>query len=413
MLGVASVLALIFGNLVTGVFVLFVALAAVNGYWVGASRITAVFGGMFVAAILAVPLGRAFEGVFSAALGSSGLTNRMVSIAMLALIIVVVVTIALQVVIGRVVKKKPQWKRYDKLIGSGLGLAEGTLLGFLLIWAVLSLEPIAVTSLAQTGEPQNATRPNPVSQKIVALAKVARESSVGQIADAVNPLDEMRLITMFENGLIVLNDPAIREAFVTHPTIEGLRQRPAVQQALEMLAADPKINQIIESEGSISGEELRAILDSPTILDILDETNLVGELSPIVEEIERAIEQAVANPALAGGLAEIYPDADEAVWTLLEGLNDPEPQRRMRAANTLGDFGPGAAAAIPALIDALDDEVAPVRSAVARALGEIGWKASAAMPALRRALQDTDASVRQAATDALGKIDADGVNSKG
>ena len=82
---VIAVVALSLGDVVTGLFFLLVGLAALNGYWIGASRISAVFGGMFVAALIAVPLGKALEGVISAALGSTGLTNRMISIAVLAM----------------------------------------------------------------------------------------------------------------------------------------------------------------------------------------------------------------------------------------------------------------------------------------------------------------------------------------
>lgn len=391
---VIAVVAMSLGDLVTGLFFLLVGLAALNGYWVGASRISAVFGGMFVAALLAVPLGKSLEGVFSAALGSTGLTNRMISIAVLAIIVVVVVAAILHVLIRQAVNKKPAWKRYDKLIGSGLGLLEGTLLGFLLIWTVLSLEPLARTSLVQTGDPENTPRANPVSQGIVAIAEVARESTVGQVADAVNPLDEMRLITLLEHGLIVLNDPRARDAFVRHPAIAGIKQRPSVQRALDMLTADPQINQIVESEDGISGEGLRAILDSPTLLAILDETKLVADLSPIADEIEHAIDQALEHIAAA----------KDAVPSHIEALKDRDPNTRRRAANSLGILGPHAAGAVPALIETLKDKTDLVRSAAVKALGKIGPKARAAIPALTETLHDEEPTVRAAAADALKRI---------
>ncbi len=291
---VISGAAIAFGNLVTVLFFLFVALATVNGYWIGAARIAALLGGLLVAALLAVPMGKALEGLCTAVLHSTGITNRVISIAICALANVVVMTVILQVVIGRLQKRKPQWKRYDRLIGSGLGLLEGTVLGFLLIWTVLSLEPIATTSLAQTTAPDGATTANPVSRQVVAMAQAARDSTVGRLADAINPLDEMRLITLFANGLVVINDPVARQAFVNHPAIEGIRQRPSVQQAMRMLADDPKISLILET-GSMTGENLRAILDSPTLLAILDQTDLVAELSPLAGEIEQAINEALVH----------------------------------------------------------------------------------------------------------------------
>ncbi len=212
--------------------------------------------------------------------------------------------------------------------------------------------------------------------------------------DAVNPLAELRLITLFEHGLIVLNDPGARDAFVGHPAIEGIKRRPSVQLALDMLRADPQISQIVESEDGITGEELRAILDSPTLLAILDETNLVADLSPIADDIEHAIDQALEHLA----------PAKDALPRLMEALRDRDWRRRMRAANSLGILGPHAAVAVPALIETLKDKSDLVQYAAVKALGKIGPKARAAIPALTETLHDEEPTVRGAAADALKQI---------
>ena len=113
------------------------------------------------------------------------------------------------------------------------------------------------------------------------------------MADAVNPLDELRLIALCRKGLIVLNDPVARDAFVSHPAIQGIKRRPSVRQALDRLSADPETRRIIESEAGITAEDLRTILNSPTLLSVLDETGLVTELSPIADDLEQAIDEAL------------------------------------------------------------------------------------------------------------------------
>ena len=368
---VISVAAIVFGNLVTGLFFLFVALAVVNGYWIGAARIAALLVGLLVAALLAVPMGKAFEGLFSAVFDSTGITNRVISIAVCALINIVVVTIAMQVVIGRLQKLRPQWKPYDRLIGSGLGLLEGIVLGLLLIWTVLSLEPIATVSLAQTETPDGAGVSNPVSKQVVAMAEKTRDSVIGRIADAINPLDEMRLITLFEKGLVVISDPGPREAFLNHPSIEGIRHMPSAQQAMEMLAQDPDIGLILET-GAVSGDSLRAILSSPTLLKILEETDLVAELLPLADEIEQAINEAFERKGMPAGFLDTQPFVDDLVAAYIEDLRDDDPRVRLQAAGALGSIGPLAAAAVPALTDALQDTDAAVRDAAAEALLLIG-----------------------------------------
>jgi uncharacterized membrane protein required for colicin V production len=281
----------VFGDTVSILFFLFIALFVVNGYWIGAAKIGALLGGLIAGAMFAVPVGKGLEGLCASIFNTTGTTNRLLSIAISALVSVVLVTGILQVIIGRWQKRAPKWKRYDRVVGSGLGLLEGALLGMLLIWAVLSLEPIAATSLAQTESPDGANHSNPISRQVVALAQTARSSTVGRIADATNPFKEMRLITLLSKGLIVISDPGAQQAFVSHPAIKAIQKRPSVQQAMQMLNDDPEISKHLDSQST--GVNLRAILASPTLLAIFDQTDIVADLSPLADEIERAINEAM------------------------------------------------------------------------------------------------------------------------
>ncbi len=83
-------------------------------------------------------------------------------------------------------------------------------------------------------------------------------------------------------------------------------------------------------QGQLDRRALRAILDSPTLLAILDETNLVADLSPIADDIERAIDQALEHIATA----------KDAVPRHIEALKHRDQRMRMRAANSLGILGP-------------------------------------------------------------------------
>ncbi len=292
-LGLIGLAVIVSGDLFTSVFFLFVALAVINGYLIGAAKIGALFGGLLAGALIGVPMGKALEGLCSSVFQTTGATNRMLSIAICAIACIVIVTIILQIAIKRLQAQRPEWKRYDKLAGAGVGLLEGTLLGFLMIWAVLSLEPVAAASLAQTESADGSGPSNPVSRQIVSLAHAARESTVGRVADSINPLSEMRLLTLLSKGLIVINDPAARKAFTEHPAIVAIQQRPSVQQAVQMLSDDSQISRIIEEQ--TVGENFRAILASPTLLAVFDQTRIVSDLAPLADDIELAIDEAMES----------------------------------------------------------------------------------------------------------------------
>lgn len=311
-----SLLMLIFGNIVTKVFFLLVALAAVNGYLLGASKVASALAGLLIAAFLGVPLGKAFEGLIGGMLGTTGLTNRMISVVVVTVVLVAIIAIALQFVLRRFLAEKPEWQRYDRQAGLCIGLAEGLLLGLVMIWAVLSLDPVAQTSIAQADE--NNLPVNPVAKMVGTLAATARESTVGSIAQAVNPLAEMRLFALFQKGLIVLNDPAAREAFVNHAAMKNVLERPSIKQAVDLFSRDPTIKQVLEAKEGITSGGMRSILDSPTILVILDTTDVVRDLTPIADQIELAINEAfeeVGAPAPPGAQADPDAQADPAEAT--------------------------------------------------------------------------------------------------
>jgi HEAT repeat protein len=107
--------------------------------------------------------------------------------------------------------------------------------------------------------------------------------------------------------------------------------------------------------------------------------------------------------AAAHALAEIGPQAVDAVPALLQALMNEEEDsgRRQAASDALGAIG---SEAVPALVQALADEDERVRNAAARALKDVGPQAVDAVPALIQALGDPDDDVSMAAASALGDV---------
>jgi len=93
-----------------------------------------------------------------------------------------------------------------------------------------------------------------------------------------------------------------------------------------------------------------------------------------------------ANAAEA--LGSIGPDAQTAIPTLLELLQDSQADVRKAAADALGNLGPASKEAVPALTALLSDKESAVRGPAARALGRIGPEAKPAALALAKLLDD-------------------------
>jgi HEAT repeat protein len=114
-------------------------------------------------------------------------------------------------------------------------------------------------------------------------------------------------------------------------------------------------------------------------------------------------ESVRVGEAAAGALAELGPQAVDAVPALLQALMNEEEDsgRRQAASDALAAIG---SEAVPALVQAMTEGDERVRNAAARALKDIGPQAVDAIPALIQALGDQDDDVGLAAASALGDV---------
>ncbi len=94
----------------------------------------------------------------------------------------------------------------------------------------------------------------------------------------------------------------------------------------------------------------------------------------------------------------------EPVDHWLEEIKSPEPKKRKKAADILGNVGPADERSIPALIKAVKDKDAKVRDTAVLGLSKIGPPASSAAAVLEEATKDKDSTVRTHAAVALERV---------
>jgi HEAT repeat protein len=106
----------------------------------------------------------------------------------------------------------------------------------------------------------------------------------------------------------------------------------------------------------------------------------------------------------AEAIRRIGPEAKDALPQLTKLLEDKDEVIRLRAAYSMSVFGLGGRAAVPILVDALQHENADERTRAVEGLQRIGLPA---VPSLTRKLEDPNPKVRNSAAEALGKIGSD------
>src|SRR5262249_27396140 len=109
---------------------------------------------------------------------------------------------------------------------------------------------------------------------------------------------------------------------------------------------------------------------------------------PAVPELISGLKDEALHSTVSSIIAEIGPDAAEAVPALTKLLNSKDPEAQREAILALAAIGPDAKATAPALLKSLSDSSFPYRPAAAYALGKIGYKE--AIPELKKALNTRD-----------------------
>lgn len=288
--------AMIFGNNVTRLFFVLLTAAAVQGYWLRASKLLPSVAGLVVAIPAAIPLGIAGEGLTRGLLGTTGLLNRMISVGLFAVVILVVVTAALHVLVRRVLSNRPRWRRYDRLGGLALGAVQGMLVGMVAVWAMLTVGPVAEAAGGQDVGDGVETEQTSASVRVGSeMGRQARESIVGRIFEGINPFREMLYLPVAQRALVVVNDPEARETFVEHEAIRRLRERESFSRTVEMLLDDDEIVAVIDEageQGRLSWQGLLSLLSSDALLSALDETGVVHDVSHMAEDIREAVDDA-------------------------------------------------------------------------------------------------------------------------
>lgn len=304
---VATALVWLVGGWVPGIFVGLLVLGVWQGLYRGAAEIVGLALGLIVAMLIAPPVGKLCEGVFASVVGTRGLTNRMLSIVVVGLVITLVCWAVGAMLARRVVKRKPEWFTHNHYIGGGLGALEGVLLAVRVIWLPTAIRPVAAMRAAAEQDERNYDaliagqyqpgQQGPKAERasladwLLARADDVDESWVGTTVNSANPLSSSQILDVAEDYITVLRDEEATTALQASDVWREMLALPSVTQARSVVEADASLRQIFETDG-ITIASMRELLESDTVLRVMDETNIREELEPLAPRLIEAIRQA-------------------------------------------------------------------------------------------------------------------------
>jgi hypothetical protein len=299
MIGVSAIalVCVVLGSLPVKIVVLVLALCIIQGLWRGAAELIGIVAGMIVGVLLCRPIGRLLEPALASMTQTSGLTARLISVGLAALVISAGAAVVIGVISKRLMKERPELANADKCAGGGIGLVQGCFLGLIVLWVPLAMEPVARGQISDspTGEKAPA---NPVAEAVVNFAEQVKGSSLGGVAENTNPMEGAKIFALSSDFSIVMRHRRARDHFVNSEAMRALSETPSFQDAIVRLEKDPELGAMIRA-GDYGPEFIRGVLMSRALMDVLDKTTVVKDLTPQVGEIEKAL-QAAKKIALEG-----------------------------------------------------------------------------------------------------------------
>jgi hypothetical protein len=309
----AVAVALAFGSPITQIAVVLIALTALQGTILGATETAGLVAALALAALIAFPLGRAIEDPVGNIANLHGVAKRAAGIAAAASLALIVGSLLFGAISRRLFRKGRRGLA-DRSIGGALGFVEGLFLAILALWGLFALEPVAqsrvasgqaaVTDRQGRATPDAATDPehssptgnahsSTLARRVLAITGSASGSFIGRLARDTNPFAEAPVIAMADDYLVVVRDPDAMAHFLESDAVRRFNQTPSVRLAIEIIRNDPEVRAALER--GLDGPGLRAILESDTVLQALDDTNVIADIEPLVDDLRAALEEAKAK----------------------------------------------------------------------------------------------------------------------
>ncbi len=282
-------LAWLVGAVTLGAWIGLVGLGAAAGMRRGALRTLGWLAGLALGAALAAPVGRAVEPLVASIAGTGGLLNRVASAVAAALAIALAAGVVGSELCGRLAASRPGLKRFDRWAGAGVGAAYGGALCLVVSWFVLAAEPIARGQIEW--EEAGGRAAPPAARPLVRAAGAIRASPFGGLVDATNPLREADLLALAADFVAVTRDPEAMAFFMESDAMRRVSRLESVRRGLEAVRGDEALSGLFD-DGEVSVGDVVAVLNSPTLLRMLDTTPVVEEFSPHAQALRAALREA-------------------------------------------------------------------------------------------------------------------------
>jgi len=260
-------------------------MASFSGYRMGAASILGTLVAIGVAIALAPSIGRAHEFRFEEWFGTTGLTNRILTIGTIGILISMAVTTVWFIVTRLILLSRPRVDSMNRWVGFAIGGLEGAVAVMLFLGGMLILEPIE-RDRAEKRAAIDAEGPA-VSDWILGISDGIYRSKLGPTIIANNPfkkIPQLNKVAEVQQSVQVLSDPEKIDELIQHPSIRKLQQRPEMRRAVDRLNGDPSIQEVLRSGRPMDRAAVMTLMNHPAVLELIDQPDFLEEAYKVIQQ---------------------------------------------------------------------------------------------------------------------------------
>ncbi len=273
------------GDFLVAAILISAGVGALSGFRMGALSILTSLGAITAAIIYAPSLGMQYEPDVAKALGTTGLTNRCLSVAGCGMGIAALVGLVTYFTIGRMVRNRSNLARLNRFGGFTFGLAQGAFAVVLLVGGMLAFEPIQRQQLATAGVAEEDF--SVIHKAVFWTAEQVDKSVAGEYLRQYNPIvkiPQLNQLQKVQRTAAVLSDPAKMDEVMRHPSILELQRQPEVQEAVHQLRSDPSLNEILTSGKPMDSTAAMTLLNHPAVLNLIDQPGFLEQATQAIND---------------------------------------------------------------------------------------------------------------------------------
>jgi len=271
------------GDFLAATTIVAITIAGFSGYRFGVLKLVGFISGLAMAITYAPVLGRHLEPECSEWLGTSGLSNRMLSVGLVGMGITLVVTIVFALISCWLLKGRPRLNAFNRWLGFGFGAVQGLACMLIIFGGLLILEPTVKERIAVRDKVPNKFS-LAVAERVLDVAEHTRSSAFGAAVVANNPFEKVSQLAKVQKSVRVVSDPERLNQLIHRPLHGKFQLSPTSSLAIDKLSNDPEIRELLESGRPIDHQTVMSLMNNPLILELLDDPDFLREVTKLISE---------------------------------------------------------------------------------------------------------------------------------